>query len=101
MPGQLHKSIGKKATTGATAIVTISGKLSANNGSALRSITVAKSDFRTSTVPSPGWYVNYSSYARHCLITAVTTSGANYIITYTGGTAFTGGLNQAYSVTNH
>jgi hypothetical protein len=78
--------------------VAYTGKIVVANGSSQRQLTVAKNDFH-GTVPVPNWYVTSLVLGQHVAITAVTVSGANYVLTYNGGTAFTGGLNTACTVT--
>jgi hypothetical protein len=78
-----------------TTNVQYSGVISVANGSSLRQATVKKIDFKSIT-PSLGWKIIVAGGTG--TISNVTTSGANYVITYTGGNAFTGGLGNPYVV---
>lgn len=89
----------KNVTSAASMTTKVTGLITVTNGSALRTVTVARSDFKTQQ-PMIGWYVNYSTFAQHARITGVTVSGANYVLSYSGGTAFIGGVGGSYNVTN-
>jgi len=91
----------KTIVTSANQAATIfTGAISVNNASSLKSITVPKTMFKT-TVPMNGWFVTYLTNASRAPITSISTSGNNYVLVYTVGTAFTGGLGGAVTVSTH
>ena len=94
MPG-LHKGLLRPHSTSATTTAQTNGVIAVANGSSLRSATVKKSDFKTS-MPTNGMKITVAG--RTGTISGVSTSGANYVITYSGGNAFTGGLGNPYTV---
>lgn len=94
-----HIGVNKKVTVPSTIVKTYTGTLAANNASSLKSVTVRKTDFLDVT-PLVGWFLTHSTYAVRAPITSVSVSGANYILGYTVGTAFSGGLGTAYTVSN-
>lgn len=94
MPG-LHKGLLRPHVTSATTSAQTTGTIAVANGSSLRSATVKRSDFKSSA-PAAGFKILVAGGTG--TITSVTISGANYVIAYSGGNAFTGGLGNPYSV---
>ena len=106
MPGFGHsfggglRSNKKTTTTSTEAAITFSGPITVANGSSARTITVSITLFKTS-IPKVGWFITFGNNANHIPITVVSTSGANYVLTYAAGTAFTGGLGNTVTISNH
>jgi len=94
MPG-LHNGLLRPHSTSATTTAQTNGVIAVANGSSLRSATVKKSDFKTG-MPTSGMKITVAGGTG--TISGVSTSGANYVITYSGGNAFTGGLGNPYTV---
>jgi len=94
MPG-LHKGLLRPHSTSSTTTTQTNGVIAVANGSSLRSATVKKTDFKTG-MPVNGMKIVVAGGTG--TITGVSTSGTNYVITYSGGNAFSGGLGNPYIV---
>ena len=94
MPG-IRAGLNHSNKHASTSSAQYKGTIAVANGSSLRSATIKKSDTKNIT-PVVGWYITVAGATGK--ITGVTTSGANYVVTYSGGNAFSGGLGNPYTI---
>ena len=91
----LHKGLLRPHSTSSTTTAQTNGVIAVNNASSLRSATVKKTDFKT-VAPTVGMKIVVAGSTG--TISGVSTSGANYVITYSGGNAFINGVGNPYIV---